>query len=99
VEKYAAAGTRVDIDTEQTPERSVIRVRDYGGGIPKPERERIFLPFYRLSSKLSDGATGTGIGLTIARELARLHGGNLLLLDCDPGACFEVSLRTAGGTP
>jgi signal transduction histidine kinase len=98
VEKYAAAGARLDVDTSQDRERSVIRVRDYGLGIPKRERERIFEPFYRLSSKLSDGVTGTGIGLTIARELARLHGGDLLLLEREPGACFEVSLSTAGAT-
>ncbi len=97
VEKYAAGGARLEVTTSQDARRSTVRVRDYGAGIPRRERERIFEPFYRLSSKLSDGVTGTGIGLTIARELARQHGGDLQLLDSEPGALFEVSLETAGG--
>lgn len=99
VEKYAAAGARVDIETAQSGELSIVRVRDYGGGIPKQERERIFQAFYRLSSKLSDGVTGTGIGLTIARELARLHGGDLRLLESESGALFELSLTTTKVAP
>jgi signal transduction histidine kinase len=94
VEKYAAGGARVEIATWQQREQSVICVRDYGPGIPKREREKIFQPFYRISHKLSDGVTGTGIGLTITRELTRLHGGDLELLPGSPGACFQVSLKT-----
>jgi len=56
----------------------------------------VFAPFYRTSSRLTDQATGTGIGLGIARQLARLHGGDLKLMDTRPGACFEVRLHTPG---
>lgn len=97
VEKYATSGGQVEISTWQESGFSMIRVRDFGPGIPKRERERIFQPFYRLSAKLSDGVSGTGIGLAISRELARLHGGDIKLVASEQGACFEVSLRTDKG--
>ena len=97
VEKYALSGGRVEISTWQENENSFIRVQDNGPGIPENERERIFKPFYRISSKLSDGVTGTGIGLTITRQLARLHGGDLQLIATKQGACFQVYLNTAQG--
>ena len=51
----------------------------------------------RASDQLTDGVSGTGIGLTIARELARLHGGDVVIGEPDPegGATFVVTLRTA----
>lgn len=72
--------------------RSTITVSDQGSGIPSAERERIFEPFYRISDKLTDGVAGTGLGLALSRDLARLHGGDLRLIDSDAGACFELTL-------
>ncbi len=93
VEKYAAAGGRVDVATEQAGDEVVITVRDRGPGVAEPDRERIFEPFYRPSNALSDGVTGTGIGLAIARDLARLHGGDLVLTPAEAGACFRLTLN------
>ncbi len=94
VEKYAASGGWVQIATQQQAEQTLIQIQDKGPGIPKRERERIFRPFYRISSKLNEGVSGTGIGLTISAELACLHGGNLHLQPTQQGACFQVSLNT-----
>lgn len=94
VEKYGAAGGVLEVATRFSADNTVITVRDFGPGIPERERERIFQPFYRVSSKLSDGVAGTGIGLDIARKLARLHGGDLVLQPCEQGACFELRLAT-----
>jgi signal transduction histidine kinase len=93
-EKYGTAGNRLDIQSSRKGDRTVIFVRDYGPGVPKREADRIFQPFYRTHSRITDGVTGTGIGLGIARELARLHGGDLTLVATDEGACFKIELHT-----
>ena len=54
-----------------------LEIHDEGPGIPKPERERVFDPFYRLRPR----STGAGLGLNLAREIARLHGGSIEILD------------------
>jgi len=67
---------------------AVIRIIDDGPGIPQRLSERLFDPF--VSGKASDG---TGLGLTISRELAANHGGDLRLTDNGPqGASFELTL-------
>lgn len=90
VEKYAADGGFLQVETEQRDDVTLVRVSDRGPGIPAAQRDKIFRPFYRISDKLADGVTGTGIGLSIARELARLHGGDLQLLPGERGACFQL---------
>ena len=94
VEKYAASGGWVQITTQQQGEQTLIQIRDKGPGIPRRERERIFRPFYRISSKLNEGVSGAGIGLAITCDLARLHGGSLKLQPTQQGACFQVILHT-----
>lgn len=96
-DKYAASGAALHISSRLTADLSTIAVRDFGPGIAAAERARIFQPFYRVSSLLSDGVTGTGIGLDIARQLVRLHGGDLVLQDVDVGACFTLTLHTPAG--
>ena len=67
---------------------SVIRIADDGPGIPPRLSERLFEPF--VSGKASEG---TGLGLTISRELAANHGGELRLVDTGPGGTtFELRL-------
>ena len=98
VEKYGASGGRVDIESRYVNDRTLITVHDYGPGISGKEKEKIFQPFYRSSSRLTDGVAGAGIGLSIARELAQLHGGDLTLLDKPRGACFQIELHTPSKT-
>ncbi|MEE8450370.1 MAG: HAMP domain-containing sensor histidine kinase [Thermoguttaceae bacterium] len=93
VEKYAAEGGQVAIASRRQAEYTTIEVADRGPGIPAASKKSVFRPFYRLSDRI-EGRTGTGIGLSIARQLARLHGGDVTLGDCDTGARFEVRLHT-----
>ncbi len=94
VEKYATDAGRVEVVSEQNEHGVAIVVRDDGPGVPARDRSRIFEAFYRVSNKLTDGVAGTGIGLSIARDLARLHGGNLILEDSEQGACFRLTLAS-----
>lgn len=92
IEKYAGSGNRVEVVSHQEGSLVSITVTDNGPGIPPRERDRIFEPFYRISNKLTDGVSGAGIGLAIARDLARLHRGDLTLEPGAMGACFKVSI-------
>ena len=92
VEKYAANGKRLDIDSEIVRTQFVVRIRDYGSGISRSERKQIFKPFYRIDDKITEGVSGTGIGLTIARQQAEHLGGSLEYIDVNEGACFELKL-------
>jgi signal transduction histidine kinase len=93
VEKYATGGKYLEIQTRQEGDKIFVRVSDRGPGIPSRERKRIFLPFTRISNRLTDGITGTGIGLAISRDLAVLHGGSLELLPSERGAVFLLTLH------
>ncbi len=94
-EKYAACGKKVDISAEIKDQNLIIYVQDYGPGIQQNQSLKIFEPFYRISSKLTDGVSGAGIGLSIAKELALLHGGNLELVTSNlgKGCCFKLTLN------
>jgi len=99
VEKYARGGGWVRVTTALHGRRFELVVEDRGPGIPEGFREKVFEPFWRMSDRLSEGVTGTGIGLDIARRLARLHGGDMRVTDGEArpesgarGARFEVEL-------
>jgi len=93
VEKYAATGQRLEIRVAVNSEHATIDVIDAGLGIPPAHRANVFQPFSRLSSDLR-ASTGTGIGLSITRELARLHGGDVELKDSATGCWFQVRLKS-----
>jgi signal transduction histidine kinase len=93
VEKYAPRGPLV-VRTAAAPPITRITVEDSGPGIPAAERERVFQPFVRLGAASHEGVPGTGIGLGLARDLARRHGGELRILPAEQGARFEVILIT-----
>lgn len=67
-------------------------VRDGGPGVPEPERERVFEPFYRVAGA-SETAGGVGLGLSLVRQIARHHGGDAHCLPNGArGCCFRVTL-------
>ncbi len=92
VEKYAP-GAPLTLQTRQEGAQTSVVVHDGGPGVPKAHQKRVFEPFHRVSEGLADAA-GTGIGLGIARELARLHGGDLRIEASETGARFVLTLKT-----
>ena len=67
-----------------------IAVDDNGPGIPPAERENVFRPFYRLDHARNQDGANSGLGLAIARDIARSHGGDVTLADSDLGGLRSV---------
>jgi signal transduction histidine kinase len=92
VENAIRYGTSADIEIKDSPERLRIEIRDRGPGIPEPELERVFEPFYRLDNSRNMESGGTGLGLSIARNIARWHGGDVTLTNAARGLVAELAL-------
>lgn len=95
--KYSPPGSPLEIAGEAKDGRVLLRIHDQGPGIPLRERERIFEKFYRWQATASH-IPGTGLGLYIAREIARAHGGDVWV-EGEPGSGseFVVALPAAAG--
>lgn len=91
-EKYAASGNKVDLILNKNNQQIIITVRDYGNGIPNYFLKQIFKPFYRIKSSITEGVSGTGIGLTIASQLAEQLHGSIKVINCNPGIAFSLVL-------
>lgn len=86
--KYTAMGT-VTLRTALRNGQILITVEDTGPGIPAEEHEIVFVPFVKRDNR----SAGVGLGLDIARQLARLHGGDISLQsEVGQGSIFTVSL-------
>jgi signal transduction histidine kinase len=83
-------GQRAAIVIADTPQELTIVVRDAGPGIAEEELERVFEPFYRLEASRNRATGGSGLGLTIARNIARAHGGELVLRNRPEGGLEAV---------
>jgi len=71
---------------------AVLDVTDFGKGVPESERERVFTPFHRLGND----STGAGLGLSLVRQIARLHGGDAVVAPrAQAESCFRVTLLAA----
>lgn len=84
-------GKRATLSAEEGTDRVTIRVLDEGPGIPEAELEHAFEPFFRGESSRSRDTGGSGLGLGIARNIARAHGGELTLKN-RPGGGLEAIL-------
>ncbi len=78
-------GKRAHINAHDSLERLEVTVADEGPGIPTAELTKVFEPFYRMESSRSRDTGGTGLGLSLASNIARAHGGDLVLRNRDGG--------------
>lgn len=91
--KYTREGGKVAVRLEGSGAWVRISVSDTGCGIGEEEQERVFEKFYRSENRDLRGIKGTGLGLAIAREVARLHGGDVHLESkVNEGSTFTVEL-------
>ena len=83
----------VRVDLRRTGSMIVLEVTDGGPGVPSPQRAQVFAPFYRLTGD----PKGAGLGLSLVRQIARLHGGDAVAeAKPDTPSCFKITLPLAG---
>ena len=84
---------RVDMNAEDG--EAVVRIVDAGPGLPQAELDRVFEPFYRTEPSRNRDTGGIGLGLAVARSVARAHGGDVTLTSSATGLTAEVRLPLA----
>ncbi|MCS3514922.1 MULTISPECIES: sensor histidine kinase [Pseudomonas] len=89
--KYAPAGLPITLKAYQNPEYCYLCVADLGPGIAAAQRTTAIERFQRLDT--SGGTPGNGLGLTMIRAIAELHGGDLILEDNQPGLRAMIQLQ------
>src|SRR6185503_5345243 len=95
--KYNRPGGRIRLSCRAEGDWAILTIGNTGRPIPGPAREHIFERFHRGS--MGEDIKGHGLGLNLARELARLHGGDLRLLRSEEDWTeFEVRFRLAQQT-
>jgi signal transduction histidine kinase len=91
--KYTSAGGRIVVKVDVSNDCLVVDVVDSGIGINEADVARIFEKFYRAQDPKVAEITGSGIGLALAREVVRLHGGDIQVeSQIDQGSTFSLSL-------
>jgi signal transduction histidine kinase len=91
--KFSPPGGRVALSLARTAQAVTLSVRDDGPGIPPSEISRLFQPFSRLTSQPTGSETSHGLGLSIAHEIVRLHGGTIRVASQPgDGATFTIEL-------
>lgn len=91
--KYTPEGGAVVVRFEEQEDRHMLEIADTGIGIAPEELDRVFERFYRSHDARVGEITGTGLGLTLAREVARLHGGDVTVESkVDQGTTFTLWL-------
>ncbi len=91
--KYTPQGGRVDVIARADGQTIEVTVRDTGIGIAEQDQERVFEKFSRAEDARVATITGSGLGLALAREVARRHGGDITLQSVlDEGSTFTLML-------
>jgi PAS domain S-box-containing protein len=97
--KFTPAGGRMTVRLSFTPTRAVVVVSDTGCGIPAADLKRVTMPFVQVASSLSRKYGGSGLGLSIARQLCTLHGGNLTIRSVEgKGTAVRITLPLSAKT-
>ena len=79
IENSIKYGNKLNIELSKKKMSLVIKVEDDGPGIPESEYENVFKPFYKIDKGRADSKSSVGLGLSIASDIIRSHGGNIRL--------------------
>ena len=79
VENGLSYGNKIFVELRKSVNFAIITVEDNGPGIPKNEYENVFKPFYKIDKGRADSKSSVGLGLSIASDIIRSHGGNIKL--------------------
>ena len=90
--KYGGSGKRIDASISYDGDNVIVRIRDYGPGIPEDELPLVKKKFYKGSASVR----GTGIGLAVCDEIVEMHGGTLTLENA-PGGGTLVTISIPAG--
>src|SRR5205814_9814093 len=90
--KYSPLSSRIEVAARARGSRALVEVKDHGPGLTEDDRRRMFGRFQRLSAVPTGGEPATGLGLSIARQLAALMGGEVSAESAGPGqgSCFTL---------
>jgi signal transduction histidine kinase len=92
-EKYSNGAKEIQLELATSSQQAVLRVLDRGPGVPRGCEEKIFEKFYRANDSLTNNVPGSGLGLTLARQIARGHGGEVSYEPREGGgSCFTLRL-------
>ena len=91
--KYTPRGGRVDVEIRALADTVKVLVRDTGIGIPEADQRRIFERFEKSGAPVAPGASSSGLGLALVRELCAWHGGAVAVASRpNEGSTFEITL-------
>lgn len=94
--KYTPQGGMVTVRASEANGQLAVDITDNGIGIAPDEQEQVFAKFYRSKDKRVASITGSGIGLALAREVIRMHGGDITLQSAiDKGSTFTLTVPAA----
>ena len=90
--KYAS---KVNIELSKSNGNLIIKIEDDGPGIPEKEYDNVFKPFYKIDKGRADSKSSVGLGMSIASDIIRSHGGNIKLEKSSmSGLCVKIFLPT-----
>ncbi|MBS3739832.1 HAMP domain-containing histidine kinase [Candidatus Bipolaricaulota bacterium] len=96
---HTPPGGQIDVTTSISSSKATTMVSDDGSGIPQEDLPHIFDRFYRVDKSRSRGTGGTGLGLTIAKEIVESHGGNISVESEEgEGTTFKFTLPRKGSS-
>lgn len=93
--RYAPAESVIDVITADEAERVVLRIRDYGPGVPPEAVDKLFEPFFRVDAARQMDSSNIGLGLSITQRAVQLHHGTVSAENASPGLRVTIALPVA----